>query len=213
MARTKIKICGVTSVEDARLACFSGADAIGLNFYSESKRRLTVVEGAAIEVSLLPFVSKVGVFVNPSKSFVNKALETIPLDFLQFHGSESVSFCESFSLPYIKAIPAQSSRQILQDIADYSSASAILLDTKVGARFGGTGEPFDWKIVPETKLPLIVAGGLNPQNIFEAVSVIRPFAVDVSSGVEKASIQKDFALMAEFIEQVRRADEVFSEKG
>ncbi len=213
MARTKIKICGVTSVEDARLACFSGADAIGLNFYSESKRRLTVVEGAAIEVSLLPFVSKVGVFVNPSKSFVNKALETIPLDFLQFHGSESVSFCESFSLPYIKAIPAQSSRQILQDIADYSSASAILLDTKVGARFGGTGEPFDWKIVPETKLPLIVAGGLNPQNIFEAVSVIRPFAVDVSSGVEKVSIRKDFALMAEFVEQVRRADEVFSEKG
>jgi len=213
MARTKIKICGVTSVEDARLACFSGADAIGLNFYSESKRRLTVVEGAAIEVSLLPFVSKVGVFVNPSKSFVNKALETIPLDFLQFHGSESVSFCESFSLPYIKAIPAQSSRQILQDIADYSSASAILLDTKVGARFGGTGEPFDWKIVPETKLPLIVAGGLNPQNIFEAVSVIRPFAVDVSSGVEKVSIQKDFALMAEFVEQVRRADEVFNEKG
>ena len=213
MARTKIKICGVTSVEDARLACFSGADAIGLNFYSESKRRLTVVEGAAIEVSLLPFVSKVGVFVNPSKSFVNKALETIPLDFLQFHGSESVSFCESFSLPYIKAIPAQSSRQILQDIADYSSASAILLDTKVGARFGGTGEPFDWEIAPKAKLPLIVAGGLNPQNVFEAVSLMRPFAVDVSSGVEKESIQKDFQMMREFVEQVRLADEAFNEKG
>ena len=213
MARTKIKICGVRSVEDAKLACMSGIDAIGLNFYSKSKRGLTVSEGSAIEVSLPPSVSKVGVFVNPSQSFVNKALEAISFDFLQFHGSESGSFCESFSLPYIKAIPAQNSQQILQDLADYSSASAILLDTKVGARFGGTGEPFDWKIVPETKLPLIVAGGLNPQNVFEAVSLMRPFAVDVSSGVEKASIQKDFQMMREFVEQVRLADEAFNEKG
>ena len=213
MARTKIKICGVTCVEDAKLACLSGADAIGLNFYSESKRWLTIGEGSAIEVSLPPSVSKVGVFVNPSQSFVKKALDTISFDFLQFHGSESVSFCESFSLPYIKAIPAQNSQQILRDLADYSSASAILLDTKVGARFGGTGEAFDWKIVPETKLPLIVAGGLNPQNVFEAVSLMRPFAVDVSSGVEKASIQKDFQMMREFVEQVRLADEAFNEKG
>ena len=212
MARTKIKICGVTSVEDAKLACSSGADAIGLNFYSESKRGLTVSEGSAIEVSLPPFVSKVGVFVNPSQSFVNKALETISFDFLQFHGSESVSFCESFSLPYIKAIPAQNSEQILQDLENYNSASAILLDTKVGARFGGTGESFDWKIAPKAKLPLIVAGGLNPQNVFEAVSLMRPFAVDVSSGVEKASIQKDFQMMREFVEQVRLADEAFNEK-
>ena len=213
MARTKIKVCGVTSVEDAKLVCSSGVDAIGLNFYSESKRGLTVSEGSAIEVSLPPFVSKVGVFVNPSQSFVNKALETISFDFLQFHGSESVSFCESFSLPYIKAIPAQNSEQILQDLGNYNSASAILLDTKVGARFGGTGEPFDWKIAPETKLPLIVAGGLNPQNVFEAVSLMRPFAVDVSSGVEKESIQKDFQMMREFVEQVRLADQVFNEKG
>ena len=213
MARTKIKVCGVTSVEDAKLVCSSGVDAIGLNFYSESKRGLTVSEGSAIEVSLPPFVSKVGVFVNPNQSLVNKALETISFDFLQFHGSESVSFCESFSLPYIKAIPAQNSQQILRDLADYSSASAILLDTKVGARFGGTGEAFDWKIVPETKLPLIVAGGLNPQNVFEAVSLMRPFAVDVSSGVEKESIQKDFQMMREFVEQVRLADETFNEKG
>ena len=213
MARTKIKVCGVTSVEDAKLVCSSGVDAIGLNFYSESKRGLTVSEGSAIEVSLPPFVSKVGVFVNPSQSFVNKALETISFDFLQFHGSESVSFCESFSLPYIKAIPAQNAEQILQDLENYNSASAILLDTKVGARFGGTGEPFDWKIAPETKLPLIVAGGLNPQNVFEAVSLMRPFAVDVSSGVEKESIQKDFQMMREFVEQVRLADEAFNEKG
>ena len=213
MARTKIKICGVTNVEDAKLACLSGVDAIGLNFFSESKRGLTVSEGSAIEVSLPPFVSKVGVFVNPSQSFVNKALEAISFDFLQFHGSESVSFCESFSLPYIKAISAQNSQQILQDIENYNSASAILLDTKVGARFGGTGEPFDWNIAPETKLPLIVAGGLNPQNVFEAVSLMRPFAVDVSSGVEKASIQKDFQMMREFVDQVRLADESFTEKG
>ena len=213
MARTKIKICGVTSVEDAKLACLSGADAIGLNFHSKSKRGLTVRQGFTIGVSLPPSVSKVGVFVNPSRSFVYRALETISFDFLQFHGSESVSFCESFSLPYTKAIPAQNSQQILRDLADYSSASAILLDTKVGARFGGTGEAFDWKIVPETKRPLIVAGGLNPQNVFEAVSLMRPFAVDVSSGVEKASIQKDFQMMREFVEQVRLADEAFNEKG
>ena len=213
MARTKIKICGVTSIEDAELACAAGADAIGLNFYSESKRGLTVSEGSAIEVSLPPFVSKVGVFVNPSQSFVNKALETISFDFLQFHGSESGSFCESFSLPYIKAIPAQNSEQIRQDLENYNSASAILLDTKVGSRFGGTGAPFNWKVAPETKLPLIVAGGLNPQNVFEAVSFMRPFAVDVSSGVEKASIQKDFQMMREFVEQVRLADEALSEKG
>ena len=212
MARTKIKICGVTCVEDAKLACSSGADAIGLNFYAESKRRLTVSQGFAIGVSLPPFVSKVGVFVNPSQGFVNKALETVAFDFLQFHGNESVSFCESFKLPYIKAIPAQNSQQILQDLADFSSASAILLDTKVGARFGGTGEPFDWKIVPETKMPLIVAGGLTPKNVFEAVSLTRPFAVDVSSGVEKASIQKDPQMMREFVEQVRLADEAFNEK-
>ena len=99
MARTKIKICGVTSVDDAKLACLCGADAIGLNFYSESKRRVTLEKGAAIEFSLLPFVSKVGVFVNPTHGLVNKALETISLDFLQFHGSESVSFCESFRVP------------------------------------------------------------------------------------------------------------------
>ena len=209
MARTKIKICGVTSVDDAKLACLCGADAIGLNFYSESKRRVTLEKGSAIEFSLLPFVSKVGVFVNPTHGLVNKALETISLDFLQFHGSETVSFCESFRVPYIKAIPAQSSAQILKDLADYSSASAILLDTKVGARFGGTGEPFDWEIVPESELPLIVAGGLNPKNVFEAVSLIRPFAVDVSSGVEKASIKKDFEMIKEFVRQVGRADEAF----
>ena len=171
MARTKIKICGVTSVDDAKLACLCGADAIGLNFYSESERKLTVDQGSAIEVSLLPFVSKVGVFVNPSHGLVNKALETISLDFLQFHGSETVSFCESFSVPYIKAIPAQNSEQILRELAEYSSASAILLDTKVGVRFCVL-KPFDWKIVPESELPLIVAGGLNPQNVFEAVSLM-----------------------------------------
>ena len=209
MARTKIKICGVTSVDDAKFACLCGADAIGFNFYSESERKLTVDQGSAIEVSLLPFVSKVGVFVNPSHSLVTKALETISLDFIQFHGSESVSFCESFNVPYIKAIPAQSSEQILRELAEFSSASAILLDTKVGTRFGGTGKPFDWKIVPESELPLIVAGGLNPQNVFEAVSLIRPFAVDVSSGVEKASIEKDFEMIKEFVKQVRRADEAF----
>ena len=212
MARTKIKICGVTSVEDAEFACAAGVDAIGLNFYSESKRGLTVSEGSAIEISLPPFVSKVGVFVNPSQSFVNKAIETISFDVLQFHGSESGSFCESFSLPYIKAIPAQNSEQIRQDLENYNSASAILLDTKVGARFGGTGAPFNWKVVPETKLPLIVAGGLNPQNVFEAVSLMRPFAVDVSSGVEKASTQKDFQMMREFVEQVRLADEALSDR-
>ena len=215
MVRTKIKICGVTSIEDAKLACLCGADAIGLNFYSESKRKVTFNQGSKIGVRLLPFVSKVGVFVNPSHDLVNKALETIPLDFLQFHGSESVSFCESFSVPYIKAIPAQSSKQISKDLADYSSASAILLDTKVGTFFGGTGEPFNWKIVPKVELPIpiIVAGGLNPKNVFEAVSLIRPFAVDVSSGVEKASIGKDFEMMKEFVKQVGLADKAFVENG
>ena len=116
MVRTRIKICGVTSVKDAKLACLCGADAIGFNFYSESERKLTLDQGSAIEFSLLPFVSKVGVFVNPSHSLVNKALETISLDFIQFHGSESVSFCESFNVPYIKAIPAQSSAQILKGV-------------------------------------------------------------------------------------------------
>ena len=128
MARTKIKICGVTSVECAKLACSSGADAIGLNFYSESKRGVTISEGSAIGVSLPPFVSKVGVFVNPSQSFVNKALETISFDFLQFHGSESVSFCESFSLPYIKAIPAQNAEQILQDLENYISLEEVTVN-------------------------------------------------------------------------------------
>ena len=213
MARTKIKICGVTSIEDAKSACLCGADAIGLNFYSGSGRKVTLNEGFAIEVSLLPFVSKVGVFVDPSYDLVNKVLETIPLDFLQFHGSESVSFCESFSIPYIKAIPAQSSKQISKDLANYSSASAILLDTKVGTRFGGTGEPFNWEIVPEIELPLIVAGGLNPKNVFEAVSMINPFAVDVSSGVEKAPNEKDFEMMKEFVKQVGLADEAFIENG
>ena len=211
--RTRIKICGITRVEDATTAVSFGVDAVGLIFYGPSPRAVSIEQAADIADSLPALVHVVGVFVDPNEKEIDTILSKVRLTLLQFHGSESVSFCESFSLPYIKAIPAQNSEQILQDLENYNSASAILLDTKVGARFGGTGEPFDWKIAPETKLPLIVAGGLNPQNVFEAVSLMRPFAVDVSSGVEKESIQKDFQMMREFVEQVRLADEAFNEKG
>ena len=210
MRRTRVKICGITTSEDAKLACLSGADSIGLNFYPKSKRKVSLRDAREIAGSVPPFVSRVGLFVNPSAANVEEVIESVPLDILQFHGQESSDFCGTFGMPYIKALPALDPAQISGDATDFGSAVAILLDTSIDKKFGGTGVAFDWNIVPELDKPVIIAGGLNSENVCQAISMTRPYAVDVSSGVEGNGDRKDYEMMKEFAFEVSKADRVLS---
>ncbi|MBA59605.1 MAG: phosphoribosylanthranilate isomerase [Gammaproteobacteria bacterium] len=210
MRRTRVKICGITTSEDARLACLSGADSIGLNFFSKSKRKVSLCDAKKIAGLVPPFVSRVGLFVNPSAAYVKEVIESVPLDILQFHGQESSDFCGAFGMPYIKALPALDPTQISGDATNFGSAAAILLDTSIDKKFGGTGVAFDWNIVPELNQPIIIAGGLNSDNVCQAISMTRPYAVDVSSGVEGNGKRKDYEMMKKFVFEVGKADRFLS---
>jgi phosphoribosylanthranilate isomerase len=205
--RTRVKICGITRAEDARMAAELGADAIGLIFYARSSRAVTPEQARGILRGLPPFVSVVGLFVDPGPGQVEEALAAVRLDALQFHGDECPAECGIFGVPYLKAVPMATTTNVAAYAASYPDAAGFVLDSHGGGRTGGTGESFDWDAYPrDLDRPLILAGGLSPENVARAVEQTRPYAVDVSSGVESAPGIKDATRLASFIEEVRRVD-------
>jgi len=202
----RCKICGITRIEDALAAAEAGADAIGLVFYARSPRAVDVRQARSIIAALPPFVSTVGLFVDATRCEINEILDAVPLDLLQFHGDESPEQCEGYHRPYVKALRVRSSDQVAQAVTTYRGASGLLLDAFVPGVPGGTGERFDWSLIPAglTK-PLILAGGLTPDNVASAVRRVRPYAVDVSGGVEAAKGIKDIDKVRAFIREVRLA--------
>ena len=202
--RTRIKICGITRPEDARAAAELGADAIGLVCYAPSPRNVGVEQARAIIAAVPPFVTVVGLFVDPSQDQVESVLRRCPLGLLQFHGDEAPDFCRGFGLPYIKAARVRADADLVQYLSPYRDAQGWLLDAYHDRLYGGTGESFDWKLIPRhLARPLILSGGLTPDNVGAAVRQLRPWAVDVSSGVEAAKGVKDAAKIAAFIAGVK----------
>lgn len=205
--RTRVKICGISEPSHARVAADAGADAIGLVFYRDSPRYVAPAAAAAISASLPPYVCAVGLFVNESVAGVRRILETVHLDLLQFQGDEEPQFCESFGRPYVRAVRMEPGTDLLEYAGRFSRAKALLLDAHVPGQRGGTGQSFDWAGFPrEFPLPLILSGGLTAQNVGRAVREARPWAVDVSSGVEASRGVKDAGKIIEFIRSVRRED-------
>jgi phosphoribosylanthranilate isomerase len=203
---TRIKICGITRTEDALAASAAGAHAIGLMFYASSPRHLGLDQAAAIRDSLPPFVSAVAVFLDAPAEEVSAVIGRVRPDLLQFHGSEPESFCAGFGRPFIKTVPMTGINPVAF-AAKYPHAGAFLLDSHAPGQAGGSGQGFDWSRVPKNlKAPLILAGGLNPQNVTDAVRQVRPYAVDVSSGVESSPGIKDAELMTAFVKGVQRGD-------
>ena len=207
MRRTRVKICGITRPEQARVAARAGADAIGLMFYGPSPRYVTRARAQAVCAALPPLVSIVGVFVNPEPHEVEAAIEDLPVDLLQFHGEESPELCAKAGMPYMKAVRVRTRDDIVEAAACYTDARALLLDAHHDALWGGTGRQFDWSAVPDdVGRPIVLAGGLTPENVARAVRLVRPFAVDVSGGVESAPGQKDAQSMERFMKEVASAE-------
>ncbi|MGL4316177.1 MAG: phosphoribosylanthranilate isomerase [Pseudomonas sp.] len=204
MSVVRSKICGITRVEDALAAVAAGADAIGLVFYAKSPRAVTVEQARQIVAALPPFVTSVGLFVDIERAELQQILAAVPLDLLQFHGDESLAQCEGYSRPYIKALRVKPGDDIAALMAQYPSALGILLDTYVEGVPGGTGLAFDWSLVPaQLPKPVILAGGLTPDNVAAAIARVKPYAVDVSGGVEASKGIKDADKVRAFIREVR----------
>lgn len=209
--RTRVKICGITRPEDGVRAAALGADAIGLVFHPQSPRAVTVARALEIGTALPPFVTRVGLFVDAAVAEVEAVLARVPLDLLQFHGEEPEAYCVQFGHPYLKAVRMRPERDVVAYMQSYPSASGFLLDAYHPAVAGGSGERFDWSRVPADRpAPIVLAGGLSPGNVTDAVRQVRPFAVDVSSGVEASKGIKDPAKMMEFVRGVQRADHEYS---
>jgi phosphoribosylanthranilate isomerase len=205
--RTRIKICGITRPEDALAAARAGADAIGLVFVGRSPRALTLPDAVAIRRVVPPFVTVVALFVDPLTDEVESVLDAVSPDLLQFHGEEGPAFCEGFATPYVKAVRVRPETDLLQFATRYAGSQGLLLDAYSPTAHGGTGERFDWSLIPpDLGKPVILAGGLDPGNVGSAVRQVRPWAVDVSSGVESTKGIKDAARMAAFIKEVNNAD-------
>lgn len=204
--RTRVKICGITREVDAEAAVAAGCDAIGLVFYRPSPRYVCPETAARIVAGLPPFVSAVGLFVDAEPGEVIRIRQQVGLDLLQFHGNETVEACEQYDMPYMKAIRVQSGTNLLQYAQQFKQARALLLDAFMEGVPGGTGQVFDWNIIPATfPKPVVLAGGLNPDNVVEAIRRVRPYAVDVSGGVEFDKGIKDAAKIAAFMRGVSNA--------
>jgi phosphoribosylanthranilate isomerase len=208
--RTRVKICGITRTQDARAAAEAGADAIGLVFYPPSPRYLSVERAVEIRDALPPFLQTVALFVNADAAQIAQVIGRVHPAMLQFHGDESAEFCGQFGLPYVKACRVRPGVDALAYLRPYARAAAWLLDSHV-PEYGGVGESFDWSLVPTALRegggrPLILSGGLNAGNVGRAIRAVRPWGVDVSSGVESAKGLKDAAKMTAFIAEVRNAD-------
>ena len=207
MARTRIKFCGIKTPDDARAAAQAGADAIGLLFWSQSERAVALDAVAAVAAALPPFVTRVAVLVDPAPAFVEELLGRVRIDLLQFHGEESPEACGAFGVPYIKALRVRPGVDLREQARRYSTAQGLLLDAYHAATPGGSGETFDWGLIPgDLELPVVLAGGLNAGNVADAIRRVRPWAVDVSGGVEASRGVKDARKMTAFVSEVRRVE-------
>jgi phosphoribosylanthranilate isomerase len=207
VVRTRIKICGITRVEDAHAAAESGADAIGLVFYAGSARAISVAQALRIAADTPPFIARVGVFMNAQAVEVREILATVPLDVLQFHGNESPQTCKCLGRPYIKAVAMGEDADMVTYMARYPGAAGFLLDSHAPGQPGGSGKTIDWARVPaRAERPLILAGGLSVTNVARAVRDTRPYGVDVSSGVESAKGIKEPNKIEAFVNEVKRVD-------
>jgi phosphoribosylanthranilate isomerase len=201
--RTRVKICGITRIEDALAAAQAGADAIGLVFDPKSPRHVYPDQALKITRALPPFITTVGLFVNPAPDTVDGVLNHVPLDLIQFHGNEKPEQCRRYHRSYIKAIHMKPDVNLREMARLYGDAAGLLLDTYVAGTAGGSGQAFDWsRIPPDLGMPVVLAGGLTPENVAEAVRKVRPFAVDVSSGVELDKGIKDAKKISDFIDAV-----------
>ncbi len=204
---TAVKICGITRHADAAAAARFGAQAVGFIFYAKSPRNVTAASAREIVNALPPFITAVGLFVNPSNREVEDVLRDVRLDLLQFHGEETPDFCGRFALPYLKAARVKAGLDLIQYSHRYEGARGLVLDAFVDGAHGGTGISFDWSLIPSNlKLPVILSGGLDPANVGDAVRRVSPWAVDVSSGVETGPGIKDPQKIAAFMNEVRSAD-------
>jgi phosphoribosylanthranilate isomerase len=204
---TRIKICGLTQLEDVIAAVHSGANALGLVFYEKSPRYVTLPQAIELTEVVFPFVTIVGLFVNPTAESVREVLKYVPLDVLQFHGEETPEFCSQFGRPFLKAIRVRKGIDLEKYAVDYDGAQGLVLDTFVEGTHGGTGHAFDWSLIPhDLPLPVILSGGLNHSNVASAIKQIRPYAVDVSSGVEVSKGIKDAEKISVFIAEVNKID-------
>lgn len=201
----RVKICGLTRPQDVEAAVACGADAIGLVFYAPSPRAVDLEQARILAAKVPAFVAVTGLFVNPERDYVEAVLDAVPLDLLQFHGDESPEFCQSFGRRWIKAVRVREPGQIEQAFADYHQASGLLVDAWDPNRYGGTGQSFNWSLIPESRpLPLILAGGLSSDNVARAIEQVRPWAVDVSGGVEESKGKKDATKLSQFFKEVLR---------
>ena len=207
MRRTRVKICGITRPEHAKAAAGAGADAIGLVFYEPSPRYVTRARAREVCAALPPLVSVVGVFVNPGPRDIETVVEDLPVDLLQFHGEEPPELCAGAGRPYVKAVRVRTRDDIVEAADRYFDARALLLDAHHDTLWGGTGSQFDWSVVPDdVGRPIVLAGGLTPENVAGAIRLVRPFAVDVSGGVESAPGEKDVQSMERFMKEVASAE-------
>jgi len=205
--RTRVKICGLSRESDIQTAVKAGADAIGLVFYEPSPRNVSIAQAAKLVKQVPAFVTTVGLFVNAQKAEVEEVIQHTGIDLLQFHGDESAGFCEQFDRPYIKALRVSDDTEITHFASLYSSATGLLLDTYQKGKPGGTGETFNWDLIPENlNLPVILAGGLKQDNVAQAIEKVRPYAVDVSGGVEMEKGIKDKDKIYAFMKEVQGVD-------
>ena len=202
-ARTRVKICGLSRPEDALAAYRFGADAVGLIFYPPSPRGVDIDVARRIRRALPPFITVVGVFVDPKPGFLRQAIHDVSLDVVQFHGDETPEFCATCERPYVKAVRVHEGVELGDVAARYAGASALLLDSYETGKRGGTGKTVDWSLIPsDIGMPIILAGGLTPDNVASAIAAVAPFAVEGNSGVEASPGVKDHAKIEAFIREV-----------
>ncbi|MGI9229909.1 MAG: phosphoribosylanthranilate isomerase [Gammaproteobacteria bacterium] len=208
MQRTRVKICGITNAADALAAYSAGADALGFVFYADSPRHITPEQAQAICRQLPPFVSRVGLFVNAGEDEIRQVLNQVRLDVLQFHGDETADFCDGYGLSWLKAVRMRDDIDLHKVCEDYAACAAILLDSHVTGVPGGSGVSFDWQRIPtDLDKPVILAGGLQVENVGQAIRMVKPYGVDVSGGVEKHKGRKDPVKMRQFISEVIHAQD------
>ena len=204
--RTRVKICGITGREDAKLVVDAGVDAVGLVFYEKSPRFVTIELAAEISQVIPAFVSRVALFKDAEQQLIESVLAQVEIDLMQFHGSETADYCEQFNRPYIKALGMKGAEHnvsfLLANVEKYQSAKALLLDGHAPGEAGGSGESFDWASISAVDKPIVLAGGLTPDNVKQAIDLVHPYAVDVSSGVESSPGIKDENKVAAFMKQV-----------
>lgn len=205
--RTRVKICGITRVQDALEAVRCGADAIGLVFYAASPRYVTLLQAQQVVAAMPPFVSVVALFVNATQAEIENVTSQVSIDIVQFHGDETAAECERIKLPYFKAIRVKPDTNLLKCEAEFNGAKALLLDTYSESAYGGTGHAFDWDLIPKNmSKPVILAGGLMAENVGLAIQKVKPYAVDVSGGIEISKGVKDSDKIADFMLAVQSAN-------